>query len=568
MISLGLALSGYSPKVPIPTFGRAFLIAMTVLVWRSLASGFCRRAAHPLWGTLSGLLALSLSPSPSHAALFTVTQNTWGSTSDVGSFAWAIEQANLSGGADVIAVADGLQIDVDAATATSSPFNMATISESVTILGNNARLVGNPSFLIKPSTIVTKDNPQKPIYQPIGTDIPLEDSFSFLKIGTFGADNSGISVSISNLNTNGLNRIAQVNNGASLRYSGSAFEQSVNFTGGPTGCCFSGFAGSTINLDNVLIRDAHTFNSPIDLAFDAMISDEDAILNISNSRIERSAGGGAISLVGGVANVVSSVLFGSGGVSATGGTLKFVNSLAYLTGPLENGGLDDDVRSNRFIAGDGGLIEVIASTILSDNATILEDPDKGFNNGVPLTAVDGGRIQLSSSAVLATEFGGLPNQIAYYASPGPGGFSADALSWVRPTSTQSAADLRTLFQQPGLLTGEPGIPVEVALVDPLVEFLLPYPQGAYPAVPGVLVNVVPDAGPGGGNELINPIDGSPITTDVFGNPRTTNGFRNVGAVQDVGAVQAEVPGPLPLLGVASAYGWCRRLRRKSRIHGR
>jgi len=86
------------------------------------------------------------------------------------------------------------------------------------------------------------------------------------------------------------------------------------------------------------------------------------------------------------------------------------------------------VRSNSFLAGDGGLIEVIASTILSDNATILEDPDKGFNNGVPLTAVDGGRIQLSSSAVLATQFGGLPNQIAYYASPGLGGFSADALS--------------------------------------------------------------------------------------------------------------------------------------------
>jgi hypothetical protein len=70
---------------------------------------------------------------------------------------------------------------------------------------------------------------------------------------------------------------------------------------------------------------------------------------------------------------------------------------------------------------------------------------------------------------------------------------------VRPTGNQDANSLRTLFQQPGLLTGLPGIPVEVASVapDPLVEVLLPYPQGAYPAVPGVLVNVVPDAGPGG-----------------------------------------------------------------------
>lgn len=350
-----------------------------------------------------------------------------------------------------------------------------------------------------------------------------------------------------------------MNQGASLRYSGSAFEQSVNFTGGSTGCCFSGFAGATINLDNVLIRDTHTFNSPVSLAFDAMISAEDATLNISNSRIERSAGGGAISLVGGVANVVSSVLFGSGGVSAVGGTMKFVNSLAYLTGPLENGGLDDDNRSNRFLAGSGGVIDVIASTILADNATIRGGSD--FDNGVPLTVLDGGGINLTSSAVLATQFVGLPDQIPYY-DPGTGTFSADARSWVRPTSTQSADSLKTLFQQPGLLTGSPGIPVNVASSDPLVEFLLPYPQGAYPAVPGVLLGVVPDAGPGGANELINPIDGRPITTDVFGNPRTTNGLRNVGAVQ------ARVPGPLPLLGLASAYGWCRRMRRRSRIHGR
>jgi hypothetical protein len=519
-----------------------------------------RRAHLASWAPLTALAALTLAPGAAQAAIFTVTQNTWGTSADVGSFACAIAQANSTAGADLIAVADGLQIEIDEAIATSSPFNLATITESVTILGNNARLVGNPQFVNgSTSTVVTKNNPQELIQPP---DILQVPSFSLLKIGTFNDDNSGIGVSISNLNTNGLNRIAQVNQGASLRYSGSAFEQSVNFTGGSTGCCFAGFAGSTISLDNVLIRDARTFNSPIGLAFDALISAEDATLNISNSRIERSAGGGAISLVGGVGNVVSSVLFGSGGVSAVGGseqptgTVRFVNSLAYLTGPLVNGGSDDDVRSNRFIAGVGGVIEVIASSILSDNATTLGNEDQGYDNGVPLT-VDGGRIELSSSAVLATQVAGFEDQITYAIYPGGGSYSADATSWVRPTGNQDASTLRTLFNQPGLLTGLPGIPIEVASVDPLLEFLLPYPQGAYPAVPGVLIGVVPDANPGGVNELINPIDGSPITRDVFGNPRTTNGLRNVGAVQ------AQVPGPLPLLGLASAYGWCRRLRRRT-----
>ena len=522
------------------------------MVWRFLQLAARRRSLLLPLGALSGLAALALTPGAAQAAIFTVTQNTWGTSADVGSFAWAIEQANTSTGADVIAVADGLQINVDGANASSTPFNLATISESVTILGNNARLVGNPEFVTSGGLDITKNNPQK----FINGDFLTTPSFSLLKIGTFNANNSAISVSISKLNTNGLNRIAQVYEKASLSYKGSTFEKSVNFTGGPTGCCFSGFAGSTISLDNVLIRDAHTFNSPIDLAFDALISAEDATLNISNSRIERSAGGGAISLVGGAANVVSSVLFGSGGVSAAGGTLKFVNSLAYLTGPLENGGLDDDVRSNRFLAGSDGVIDVIASTILADNATILGYLDKGFNNGVPLTVLDGGSINLTSSAVLATQVAGL-DQIPYD-DPGAGTFSADARSWVRPTSTQSADALKTLFQQPGLLTGSPGIPVNVESSVPLVEFLLPYPEGAYPAVPGVLIGVVPDAGPGGANELINPINGRPITKDVFGNPRTTNGRRNVGAVQ------ARVPGPLPLLGVAGAYGWCRRLRRRIR----
>lgn len=259
----------------------------------------CPTPAHlGAWGGLAALADLSLAPGAARAALFSVTQNTWGTSADVGSFARAIQQANITPGDDVIAVADGLQINVDGASPSSTPFNLATISESVTILGNNARLVGNPEFVNgSTSTVVTKNNPQQLIEPP---DVLTTPSFSFLKIGTFNADNGAISVSISHLNTNGLNRIAEVDQGARLRYSGSAFTQSVNFTGGSTGCCFTGFAGTTISLDTVLIRDATTFNSPIGLAFQAMIAAGDATLNISNSRIERAAGGGSISLVGGI----------------------------------------------------------------------------------------------------------------------------------------------------------------------------------------------------------------------------------------------------------------------------
>jgi hypothetical protein len=69
-----------------------------------------------------------------------------------------------------------------------------------------------------------------------------------------------------------------------------------------------------------------------------------------------------------------------------------------------------------------------------------------------------------------------------------------------------------------------------------------------------LVNQIANAD--GANQLLSPIDGSVISVDVLGNPRTTKGLRNIGALQ------APVPGPLPLAGAAAALGWSRRLRRR------
>ena len=152
-----------SPSGSIHILKKPVRMGMIAMVWRFLQLAARRRSLLLPLGALSGLAVLALAPGAAQAALFTVTKDKWGTSADEGSFAWAIEQANLSGGPDVIAVTDGLQINVDDAIATS-PFNLATISESVTILGNNARLVGNPSFLIQPATIVTKDNPQKPFY--------------------------------------------------------------------------------------------------------------------------------------------------------------------------------------------------------------------------------------------------------------------------------------------------------------------------------------------------------------------------------------------------------------------
>ena len=52
-------------------------------------------------------------------------------------------------------------------------------------------------------------------------------------------------------------------------------------------------------------------------------------------------------------------------------------------------------------------------------------------------------------------------------------------------------------------------------------------------------------------------DPSPILLDVFGQPRTHNDLRTIGAVEPV-------PAPLPLAGATAALAWSRRLRRRIR----
>jgi hypothetical protein len=128
---------------------------------------------------------------------------------------------------------------------------------------------------------------------------------------------------------------------------------------------------------------------------------------------------------------------------------------------------------------------------------------------------------------------------------------------------QDSAALKSLFGQPNLLTSGVPYALDSSFVPdgfPTVYFKLP--AGASPLDPGPLLNVVADAD--GVNQLLNPIDYSVITEDVFGNPRTSNGRRDVGAVQISAPVRPNVPGPLPVLGCGAAFGWSLRLRRRIR----
>ena len=481
-----------------------------------------------------GLLVSQILAASASADTFDVTSTSWGSVGTAGTFAWAIDQANASLAANnVISIAPNLLIDVDGATAIDAALDLAQFTRSVTILGHNATLVGNPTFITSGGGIVvTKYAPQS--FEP--GDITVTPSRSFAKIGRFGEDNTGINVTMSGLNGDGLNRFALLERGAALTYTSGSIVNSVNFLGASRGIT-PGFDASnaTLKLDHVVINKAYG----LDATAGGLIAGSDSQINVSNTTVVGADSGPVFVLAGGTGNVVSSVFDGSGGVLATGGstiatgTVNVVNSVAFLAGPL-NGGANDSFLENRFLAGDGGTINLTASTVIADLVSMQGRTAEA--NGVPLDAA-GGTITLASSAVLVTTYDadGFETQIGFRTSGG-GSFAADAFSWVSPTPSQTAADLQALFNQPALLTGSPALPVTEFSSSPLIEMTPPMPQASYPYVGGVLIGVVPDAD--GLNKLLNPIDGFTITTDVYGYARTTEGWRNVGAVE---VLQTAVP---------------------------
>jgi len=348
-----------------------------------------------------------------------------------------------------------------------------------------------------------------------------------------------------------------------------------------------------LNLTNVQLDRADGFEGPLILGAESLLF-QGAItgqgkLNMANSQIGTCTGqhagctptlyrgsrpAGAIAWTDGIANIVSSIIQNSGGIQAAGANavINFVNSILYMQ--PDGAGLFDPFykrgeaiqQTNRVLAL-GGVVNLLASSVISNGTLTNSDEGKlpyDFS-GMPLTAGGdgaGGVINVQSSAIapLPLQFGPF-NKNAYDELGGD--ITSDDYSYFATVPQQDSAAIKTLVGNPNILTSDPTdgstYPTSTSLT---TDVYLLLPNGGYPLNPGLLVNVVPDANTV--NALINPIDGSVITTDVFGNPRTAYGRRDIGAVQSTQEVP--VPGPLPVLGAGAAFGWARRLRKRVRQH--
>ncbi len=492
---------------------------------------------------------------PGLAANFSVTKNFWGNDTTIGSFAWAIHQANTTPGHDTIDLSTSVSIDDYQGVPLT--YRLADITDPAGLLiqGNGHSVVGNPSFITPSGVVHTKTNPQ-----PFKSgDLQTAPTYSFARITDNIAD-----IVIDKLNIDGLNSFLNIGAGSTVTVQDSMIKYMGDFGQRPAPV-FEVFDDSTLNLKGVSLNHINNFQKPIlgsEYIWFPAIAGNNATLNMERSTLDllTSSTAGGITWTGGTANIVSSVILGKG-LSITDyqkeGVLNVVNSVFR---PY------DSSATARIQAYSGGVANVIASTIQFDASRTFDVPIGNPNpilgcpqnykcNGAPLQAFNGGAINLGSSAVSAinTDLVLIDQPYSATYKNTVGTLTADVFSFVQPVTHQDSATLKSLFSQPNLLTS--GVPYAL---NPSVPFFpsiyYNLPGGASPLAPGPLLDVVPDAD--GANKLINPIDGSVISTDVFGNPRTSNGLRNVGAVQ------ASVPGPLPVLGCGSAFAWSRRLRRR------
>ena len=224
-----------------------------------------------------------------------------------------------------------------------------------------------------------------------------------------------------------------------------------------------------------------------------------------------------------------------------GGGINMISGNGVVTNSAMLSREGGDVHT-RLRASNGANLQFIASTLSVANADCPSSPSCFVQGEGAITATAGSRIVLRESAVGVGQ-PSVPGALLREASGGD--ITADPATWIQPVNSQPAGTLRTLTDQPGLLTDPPGLPN-------LVGGPTYWPDAVTPINPGQLIDAIPDAGPNGANALVSPVSGNLVSLDALGNPRiSANGTRTIGAVQVSGPQLPPTPTPaVPVPGLS------------------
>ena len=511
-----------------------------------------------------GLTVVEASPVQAAPITFDVTST---ACSGPGSIQEAAANANANPGVDTIRFSAGLTVSLASCTRPSGVlfeyWYAITLNESVVIDGNGATLDGLSTWIDTAGNVNPKQGcPTSPGYTT------LTYSPAFAEIGDYRTTNPGLTVTVQNLNLKRMPSAFLVNGSASLNLTGSNLDQINDIYARCSRPMIDALReGANVSMSNSVISNSWAYTSNTQDA-GGVIAVDTGNLEVFQSLLSDNMAGRAF-FTSGTSNIVSTVVTSSGGAHAIGGTMNIVNSAIVPNVSFH--------KRDRISASNAGTVNLTASSVSAlttvcvrvENDTLPCDMP-----GEPLEALGAGSsINLTDSAV--GSFVRSPG--GPIVMPAGGTYMSNARTWVQPTSVQDAAAIAAIL--PNAITADPGLPNDGTPS----AFLAPgitYPRLVMPVLsdgvnPGRLIDAVPNATCAGANALINPIDSSCITSDVFGQPRwDANGTRNIGAIQlalsphldarptggggEVALTWNRVPDPLT--GPITGYSICYRIR--------
>ena len=472
-------------------------------------------------------------PEPAHAATYEVTAT---SCIGPGSFTDVVAQANANPGLDTIIFrTDVLNVQDDTcgrALVTPDEKYMVLATDDLVIEGSGHTIVGNSQYV----TIDGLSNVPGicPAKIPLAT--VLSEPVGLMRLG------AGVNVTVNDLNLKSLRAIADLDTGSDLTINRMRANRIFDFAGR---CDTSAILIRSAGGQNVTINDSVFIESWNDAMAVAGFPDGKQLwlgafikasipagtLSISGSTFDSFAFIPAIEW-NGTANVVSSQILETGFMNIRGGAAVISNSILMSK-------VDSQGRLDRIMASGGSTVTLEASTVavsfLDCDAICQNTTGSGL-----IVATDNASIELKASAISVGLDG--PESIIREATGGDvTATTAPNPNWIQPTSGQNATVLRAILDQPALLTDAPGLPQVTGFpfIYQAVTPLLDDGGGS----PGLLIDAVTDANTT--NVLLSPVDGSQVTEDIFGNPRTeaAGTVRNIGAVQLSLAPSAAVSTP-------------------------
>ena len=433
-----------------------------------------------------------------------------------GSLLEAIDFANANPGLDIIEFTPDLQVNAATPTINPSKLSMIHITESVIIDGKGGALIGEQIWVNAQGVV----NP--------GSNCPLDAGYlimaqmpKFIEVGILGHDNSGVDVIVKNLTIEQFNKVAEVRENASL-----TFEYFIAKDTWTTYQCLNTELigideGASLTITDSKFLNSETWATPGGGSAIASINAGD--LTIERSEFDKLSYGEQFAIAwngetGSKVNIVSSRFKRSGGIFISGESeTNIVNSI-WVNTYVQTPDFGDRIINNS-----SRDMNIIASSIMW-NSNDCNVPCQNSNLNNLIERRESGIINFIQTAVgfnfLADA--GLPSLMTL-GDLGTNGFTADQYTWIQPTLVQDAIALKTITNQPSLLTDLPAFNSPIVFTPSLdldVEMVTP-------TFPGELIDIIPNGSP-----LLSPISGANINLDVVGNPRVdNNGERDIGALQ-------------------------------------